>query len=107
MQKCKPVEYPGNNWRCGRDLGGSGLLPRELEECFLTYCPGRVKLPSELEEKAKAESKKCHQCRVADIALNRKRYCSDTCRKRHARAAYNERKKHERQQGRWTESKQA
>tara|TARA_Y100001970_G_C14132973_1_gene802748 strand:+ start:51 stop:368 length:318 start_codon:yes stop_codon:yes gene_type:complete len=95
MQKCKPVEYPGNNWRCARELGGSGLLPGELKECFLTYCPGRAKLPSEIEEKAKAESKKCHQCGVVDIAPNRKRYCSDPCRKRHARAAYDERKKHE------------
>ena len=90
MRKCEPVEYPGREWRCARDLGGSGLLPSSLTECFMSRCPGRHLLNSELED-LKAQNI-CKNCNSKPIAPSRKYYCSNYCKNAAARKAYNERK---------------
>lgn len=94
-------------WGCIKQLQ-SPIMPEDMDKCFLTNCRGRSRWspsPRQVEERlkeieeekrrkeeeekrAEAEKNLCEWCKVKEIADGRKKYCSDTCRKRYSRSRH-------------------
>lgn len=91
-------------WQCKNHLSSYGFKA-EKEECWYFSCPGRmlrsepvVEITAPKPKKKKASVKKKTKTQAPDTcdnytcnekrASNRKRYCSDKCRKQKARVDY-------------------
>lgn len=76
-------------WACKNQLS-SNTFSLEKTQCWLGSCPGRI--GKKFEDMAVVKPKESKICNYYDcnepIASNRKRYCSDKCRLRKARADY-------------------
>ena len=97
----KPFWRNKHEWSCPAHLP-SAIIPANVPRCYFSSChslrpptkEALEKLARERKEKAEAEKLKIEQntCNYSgcenQISSSRKKYCSDTCRKKYAREQY-------------------
>jgi hypothetical protein len=79
-------------WACRNQLSSYGFK-MDKTHCWLGSCPGRIGKLVDISEPVKPEAKDiCNHYGCSEkIASSRKKYCSDRCRLRKARADYEKR----------------